>query len=400
MSRLLPLPPGLKKALAERGITQAALAAAMGVSRPAITQLINRGIWPARNAMALSRRLGAWLAEHGVCTEDLAGATAGKKTAPKRGNAPGPVVPPTEEVERNDAMLLRKATLSPAARQHFRLARDPFTECREPADVFLSPDSRYVREAMWGTVRHGGFLAVVGESGAGKTTLREELLERIARDEPSVIVCQPYVLAMEDKDTVGKTLRSHHIAECIVRNVAPLAPPRSSPDARFHQLHQVLLDSARSGMRHTLLIEEAHCLPIPTLKHLKRYLELKDGMRPLLSIILLGQPELVLKLDERNPQVREVAQRVELVHLAPLDQHLGDYLRQRFQRAGADLGSVIDESGLDALRARLTPRAGHQGGGSLLYPLAVHNALAAAMNAAAELGAPKVTRDLVAGGAA
>jgi hypothetical protein len=57
----------------------------------------------------------------------------------------------------------------------------------------------------------------------------------------------------------------------------------SSPEARFRQLHEVLRDSHRTGARHVLLIEEAHCLPVPTLKHLKRYLELKDGMKPLLS---------------------------------------------------------------------------------------------------------------------
>lgn len=394
MTALTTLPANLKATLAERGLTLKALAEAAGTSRTWMSLAANHGM-PLQPAVA--GRVADWLTQHGICHQT---GSAEKKKAPKRGNASRPVVPPTNEAERNDIMLLRKATLSPTARQHFKLARDPFAECREPADVYLSPDARYVREAMWSTVRHGGFLGVVGESGAGKTTLREELLERIQRDDPSVIVCQPYVLAMEDKDTVGKTLRSHHIAECIVRNVAPLAPPRSSPDARFHQLHNVLRDSARSGMKHTLLIEEAHCLPIPTLKHLKRYLELKDGMRPLLSIVLIGQPELVLKLDERNPQVREVAQRIELVHLAPLDQHLPEYLRHRFARAGADLDAVIDASGLDAIRGRLTPSGKQQRGGSMLYPLAVHNALAAAMNAAAELGAPKVTRDIVAGGLA
>ena len=383
------IPAGLKAQLAARRITHADVAAAVGVSRSAVTQLVNRGIWPARDAQALADRLTAWLREQGITAQEK---------APKRERASRLVVPSTNQDE-DESMLLRKQSLTPAARAHFRLARDPFAECREPADVYLSPDARYVREAMWSTVRHGGFLGVVGESGAGKTTLREELLERIARDEPSVIVAQPYVLAMEEKDTVGKTLRSHHIAECIMRNVAPLAPMRSSPDARFAQLHDTLRESMRSGMRHVLLIEEAHCLPIPTLKHLKRYLELKDGMRPLLSIILIGQPELVVKLDERNPQVREVAQRIELVHLAPLDQHLPDYLRHRFQRFDVRLDDVIDAGGLDAIRMRLTPSGKQQRGGSLLYPLAVHNALAAAMNAAAEVGAPKVTRDFVGGAA-
>lgn len=387
----LPLAlPELKRALAARGITHAAVAEAAGVSRSAITQLINRGIWPARDAQALARRLAAWLRERGI-------AATTDKVAPGRRRAKGPVVP---QQERNETMLLRKARLSTAARQHFKLSRDPFAECREPADVFLSPEARHVREAMWSTARHGGFLAVIGESGAGKTTLREELLERIARDEPSIIVCQPYVLAMEDTDEVGKTLRSHHIAACILRTLAPLARMRSSPDARFHQLHQMLLESARSGMRHVLLIEEAHCLPIPTLKHLKRYLELKDGMRPLLSIILIGQPELALRLHESHAHVREVAQRIEQVHLMPLDQHLSDYLRHRFQRVGANLDDVIDAGGLDAIRTRLALGDKYTRGGSLLYPLAVHNALAAAMNAAAELGAPKVTGDIVAGGVA
>lgn len=382
----LSLPPNTRDWLVMQGISTAEIARDVGVERSVLSRVINHDRWPKRTGKQLHERLHAALAARGYESQ---------KKAPKRANAPRPVVHPNHEED--ESMLLRKQSLSPAARQHFRLARDPFTDCRDPADVYLSPDARYVREAMWSTVRHGGFLGVIGESGAGKTTLREELIERVQRDEPSAVLAQPYVLAMEDKDTVGKTLRSHHIAECLMRAVAPLAPQRSSPEARFEQLHKALRDSARTGMKHTLLIEEAHCLPIPTLKHLKRYLELKDGMRPLMSIILIGQPELMLKLDERNPQVREVAQRIELVHLAPLDQHLPDYLRHRFQRVGSALDDIVDASGLDAIRNRLTPSSKAQRAGSLLYPLAVHNCLAAAMNAAAELGAPKVTKDFVGG---
>ncbi len=382
------LPKDLKARLAERNITIKAMAEAAGVSRPWASLIVNHGLVPRPD---VAERIAAFLTQHGI--------TDAQKKAPKRTNARGPVSQQPDE--KDLVMLLRKQSLTHATRQHFGLARDPFTECREQADVFLtSPDVRYVRESMWSTVRHGGFLAVVGESGSGKTTLREELMERLTRDEPAVVVAQPYVLAMEERDSVGKTLRSHHIAECILHAVAPMARLKSSPQARFRQLHEALRDSARSGMRHVLIIEEAHCLPIPTLKHLKRYLELKDGMRPLLAIVLIGQPELAMKLDERNPQVREVAQRAEIVTLPPLDQHLGDYLRHRFARVGASLVDVIDEGGLEALRARLTPTGRQQRGGSLLYPLAVHNALAAAMNAAASLGAPKVTRDVVAGGVA
>ena len=177
--------------------------------------------------------------------------------------------------------------------------------------------------------------------------------------------------------------------------VDPLAKTKSSPEARFRQVHETLRNSARAGHSHVLIIEEAHSLPMATLKHLKRFRELKDGLRPLLSIILVGQPELATKLSEHNPEVREVVQRIELVALPPLGNNLAEYLGQRFKRQGLPLEKVMDNGALEALRARLTPPRGE---GSLLYPLAVHNALAGAMNRAADLGVPQVNADLVRGG--
>ena len=64
-------------------------------------------------------------------------------------------------------MLLRRQGLFPAAKKHFSLFRDPFADdVQSHEDVFVSPDIRYVREAMFQTAKHGGFMAVAGESGA------------------------------------------------------------------------------------------------------------------------------------------------------------------------------------------------------------------------------------------
>src|SRR5690606_8927290 len=99
-----------------------------------------------------------------------------------------------------------------------------------------------------------------------------------------------------------------------------------------------------------------------------RFRELKDGLRPLLSIILLGQPELGVKLSEHNPEVREVVQRIETVTLPPLAQDLEAYLKHRFARAGAPIEKVLAKDAVDALRQKLTPS---RAGGTLLFPLAV-----------------------------
>ena len=160
----------------------------------------------------------------------------------------------------------------------------------------------------------------------------------------------------------------------------------------------MLRDSRRAGNSHVLIIEEAHGLPIPTIKHLKRFFELEDGFKKLLSIILIGQPELKLKLSETNHEVREVVQRCEVVELAPLDSRLEEYLKFKLDRIGKPLSEVIDASGIDALRAKLTVstnRRDRRDTVSLLYPLAVGNLLTASMNLAAEIGAPTVNADVV-----
>lgn len=384
----------LKSILASAGIKQGALAAAVGLSRPALNGLINHNVLPTGSdrlelEIAITRYLRDHHADHTTWT---------RKEEPPRANAAAPDSPQDPAInEISDEelqMLLRKQSLTPQARRHFGLAADPFAEPTSAEEVFLSPDIRYVRESMYQVARHGGFLAVIGESGAGKSTLREELVDRIHREEQAVIVVEPYVLASEGTDSVGKSLRSQHIAEAIMATVAPLAKTKSSPEARFRQLHEALRDSARAGHAHVLVIEEAHSLPLPTLKHLKRFRELKDGLRPLLSVILIGQPELQVKLSEHNPEVREVVQRIEIVNLPALNADLEGYLAHRFKRAGVPLDKVLSRDAVDALRTKLTPT---RAGGTLLYPLAVQNALTAAMNRAADLGVPAVSADVVRG---
>ncbi|MBP6705903.1 MAG: AAA family ATPase [Achromobacter sp.] len=432
----------LKNVLLKAGCKQADLAKALNVSQATVAQIVNHGEWPKSldeldlqericdflgakgvapaelasvfeevDQADVRERINAFLAEigapQGISAADLASVLEAKVSEPRAVLADTaarsvPKSKPATESNQEESMLLRKQTLYPAARKHFGLFRDPFQDdIQSHEDMYVSPDIRYIREAMFQTAKHGGLLAVVAESGAGKTTLMRDLEDRIVRENQPILLIKPYVLGMEDNDQKGKTLKATHIAEAIMATVAPLERPKSSPEARFRQLHQVLRESHAAGYRHCLVIDEAHSLPIPTIKHLKRFFELELGFKKLLSIILIGQPELKAKLSERNQDVREVVQRCEMVELAPLDGgRLDEYLKFKFDRLGKPIGEVIDPSGIDALRAKLTitsTRRDRPETVSLLYPLAVGNLLTACMNLAAEIGVPTVTADVVKG---
>ncbi|MBU1352127.1 MAG: AAA family ATPase [Gammaproteobacteria bacterium] len=393
---------------------QSQLARHVGISRAAVTQIVKYRIWPATRGLSeklLKERITAFLTAKGLPAERLARTFDEAPAAPRanaelqamaKANNSGPQ--PGDNQGEDPFMLLRHHSLSSAARQHFKILRDPFVnELNEDADVFITDDIRYVRAAMRHTARHGGMLAVVAESGGGKSTLRQDMIDWINTTGERVTVIEPYVIGMEDSHRKGKALMAADITGAVIRTVSPGTSLRQVLQDRAAQMHNILKASAQVGQRHVLIIEEAHALAIPTLKHLKRFYELQDGFKKLLSIILVGQTELEKKLSEHNPEVREVVQRCELVKLPPLDNHVEGYLRHKVERAGLQFEAIFASDAMDAIRSTLRQAVSETVRGqrqareqSLCYPLAINNLVTRAMNEAVKIGAPKVTAALIA----
>lgn len=395
----------LSTVFAALDVTQSAMCRATGLSRSVMSRIVARGEWPARGLSATRRSLEEVLKGKGATAAQLLAlyAEPANKLAPASLHLAEavPEVPKPTETPKEESMLLQNQSLTPDARKHFSLPRNPFIDdVQSSDDVFQTASVRYVRATLMDCAHHHGFVAIVGESGSGKSTLAEDLEERIRTEARDVLVIRPYVLAMEANDQKGKTLKASHIAEAIASALDPELKVKSSPQARFKQVHDLLKASRKAGRRHLLVIEEAHCLPIATLKHLKRFLELKDGMQRLIGVALIGQPELRERLGSQNAEVREVMQRCEVVELEPLDSDLEGYLRHKFARFELKYETVFALDAADAIRARLIhmPRGGKPGDArSQCHPLVVNNLVCRAMNAAARAGWPQVDAQVIAG---
>lgn len=402
------MPLKLKGVLIRHGLTNAALAGeikqAKGVplSRSAMNMIVNHGYFP-RNmpAAAIKEQIAAALLAHGVPPEELATvwepegddryrsvpAAVGRPAAPRQ-RKKQPQEPAQPEFKTMEIEML-----SPAAKSHFKLFRDPFlNDVAGPDDVFQSDSQRYVIQAMVQTALLGGITAVIGESGSGKTTLRKLLLNRIAGGHEKVRVVFPRSL---DKSK----LSTGAICAAIVKDLEPETTLRSSLEAQARQVEDVLRRSRAAGYKHLLMIEEAHDLSIQTLKYLKRFWEIEtnDGFSVSLGIVLVAQPEMRVKLDvARHPQAREFINRCEVATLDALHQQVGPYLAHKFTRLGMRFEDVFAPDAVDAIRDRWTLVDPHtRAVKTNLYPLIVNNTATKAMNRAAELGLPLVTGDLI-----
>ncbi len=397
--------------LEEYGITQSSIVKATGISRSAISRLCAHAEWPLLDVDLVKQKIVTYLHGRGLldvqvqtlCDSLQVRAMKHRPHLPTAQQTANPApIPthPTYETVKEETMLLQNEALTPQAREHFKMPRSPFVDdVTSPDDVYQTGSVRYVRAALMDAAMNHSLLAVIGESGAGKSTMAEDLEERIKASKHEVMVIRPYVLAMEATDNKGKTLKSSHIAEAIASALDPQLNVKSSPQARFQQVHELLKASRRAGRRHLLLIEEAHCLPLATLKHLKRFCELKDGMQRLLGVALIGQPELRDKLSSQNAEVREVMQRCEIVELDPLDADLEGYLKHKFGRFDLKVDDVLEPDAVHAIRARLnyTPRGAKATGmRSMCFPLVVNNLICRAMNAATKAGWPKVDASVIA----
>jgi len=377
----------IKELLSDCAPSRRKLAEILGISPAALSQLLNHGALPKRRWPEIRENMLSLAATHGKAESDMEAALKELEQQP----APAP----ENKAEQEDTMILRKQTLTMQARQAFGLVRNPFVDPETSADVFMSPDIRFARETLYQAATGSGFLALVGESGSGKSTLKDELITRINDENLPVIIIEPYTLAMAANESQGKPLRSSHIAEAIISTVQPGAKIPSSPEMRFRRLHEILKASHTAGMRHCLIIEEAHDLHRHTLKSLKRFHELKNGMTRLLSIILLGQTELEKKFSVTDTSTREVVQRCEVYHL-PAISDPGEFLRYRFEHAGVNFKAIFAPGAVDAIRESLTVSPDSQGDGVYKgYPLMIANLATAALNLAASVGEKRVTADVV-----
>lgn len=170
----------------------------------------------------------------------------------------------------------------------------------------------------------GGFIALTGEVGTGKTTLCRCLLQQLPESVDIALIFNPKLNALE--------LLAAICDELGVVYQTGSASLKHLVDA----LNGYLLSAHSQGRRTVLLIDEAQNLSLEVLEQIRLLTNLETTKTKLLQIILVGQPELKQLLE--LPELRQLNQRITArYHLLPLSfAETQAYIRHRLTISQGD----------------------------------------------------------------
>jgi general secretion pathway protein A len=204
---------------------------------------------------------------------------------------------------------------------YFGFQESPFNVTPDPRFFYTNP----VYQEAFAVLRYGieakkGFVVITGEVGTGKTTLLRKLMRSLGETIHSVFI-------------FNTLLSFPELLQLILHDLG-LASGEPNKVTMLQELNDYLMKQLKQGHIVSVLIDEAQNLSDEALEGLRLLSNLETDQEKLLQFVLLGQPELMAKLDQ--PGLRQVKQRVAFqCQLAPLrDEETGPYIDFRLRAVG------------------------------------------------------------------
>ncbi|MCD6153632.1 MAG: AAA family ATPase [Syntrophobacterales bacterium] len=212
----------------------------------------------------------------------------------------------------------------------------PFNLTPDPDYLFMSRGHEEVYTHLEYAIRENkGFIVITGEIGSGKTTLINFLLRKLKSTIQVAVVNQTIV---SPKQFIKMVCQEFELSVNAMDKAKML-----------DVFHEFLLKQFAENRRVTLIIDESQNLPDKTIEEIRLLSNLESEKHHLIQILLVGQPELKYKLQQKN--LEQFIQRVTVYwHLGGLDKdELNQYIRHRLWVAGTENLDIFDQEAVEAL---------------------------------------------------
>jgi len=204
----------------------------------------------------------------------------------------------------------------------FGLREAPFSKEIPDDKLWLPPSKQAVVDTLVEALAERATVQLVGEPGVGKTCVLRALRNGIPQAGFRLTYCH--------NATLGR--RDFYRQLCLALGLSPSA----TAAAVFYAVSTHVEDLAKDRVHPVFLLDEAHLLHQDTLDHLHILLNYQWDSRALLSLVLVGLPELADRLALRRN--RSLCSRIHhRLEIAPLtSEDTGEYVKMRLARVGCD----------------------------------------------------------------
>jgi len=204
----------------------------------------------------------------------------------------------------------------------FGLKDPPFSKEVPDGELWLPTSKEVVVDSLLDALSERASVVLTGEPGVGKTCVLRALRHRIPTAGFRLTYCH--------NATLGR--RDFYRQLCVALGLTPSA----TAAAVFYAVSTMVEELAKERVHPVFLLDEAHLLHQDTLDHLHILLNYQWDSRALLSLILVGLPELNdrLALRRNRSLFSRLHYRLTIDALSPDD--TAEYLRMRLRRAGCE----------------------------------------------------------------
>ena len=212
--------------------------------------------------------------------------------------------------------------MSPEYLSAFGLQEPPFSKDVKDGDLWLPPSKQTALEMILQALSERASVILSGEPGVGKTCLLRATRHHLPQAGYRLTYCH--------NATLGR--RDFYRQLCLALGLAPSATAAGV----FYAVSTHVQDLKNERLHPVFLLDEAHLLHQDTLDHLHILLNYEWDSQPLLSLILVGLPELSdrLALRRNRSLYSRLHHRLSIGPLLPED--TAEYVRMRLRRSGCD----------------------------------------------------------------
>jgi type II secretory pathway predicted ATPase ExeA len=214
-------------------------------------------------------------------------------------------------------------THTPRWLAHFHLTEPPFDKAIEDDALWMPSSRQSVVDELVEAVQERQHVLLTGEPGIGKTCVLRAVRHRLQSG---------FRLTYCHNATLGR--RDFYRQLCLAIGLSP----KATAAAVFYAVSTHVQELAREHVRPVFLLDEAHLLHQDVLDHLHIISNYEWDSAPLLSLVLVGLPDLRDRMQLRRNRSLWSRVHARLALDNPHPEDSVEYVQYRLKRAGGDEG--------------------------------------------------------------